>query len=173
MKKLPDLDYLHECFDLVGGDLYWRERPLNHFDTNRGWRTFNSKNSGKKAGSAGNTGHITITLNSEKVMASRIIMKMYFGIECQTLYIVHRDGNRLNNDPHNLCLEDRGTSLSCRVNSKKTRGVCWSHSAKKWVVTIGDPRKPKWREVFDDIEEACVTAGMMREKIYGTYKGVK
>ena len=173
MKKLPDLDYLHECFDLVGGDLYWRARPRNHFETDRGWTTFNGKNAYKRAGSMGSSGHLTITLNKEKVMASRVIFKMYYKIESLTLYIVHRDGNRNNNHPHNLCLENRGTSLSCWINPKKTRGVSWSNSAKKWVVTVGDPRKPKWREVFDDIEKACVMAGLMREKFYGTYKGVK
>lgn len=173
MKRLPDLDYLHECFDLINGDLYWRIRPRNHFETDRGWATFNGKNAHKRAGSVGSTGHITITLNREKVVAARVIMKMYYRIESDNLYIVHRDGNRKNNHPHNLCLENRGTSLSCWKNPRKTRGVTWNQASQKWIARIGDPKNPKWYGLFDDIDEACAMAGAMREKIYGTYKGVR
>ena len=173
MKQLPSIDYLNECFDLLGGDLYWKVRPLNHFETERGWATFNGKNAHKRAGSLAKSGHITITLNGEKVMASRVVVKMYYGSEAQNMYIVHHDGNRENNHPHNLSLENRGTSLSCWIKPRKTRGVSWSGSLHKWVARIGDPKNPKWYGVFDDIEEACAMVGLMRVKIYGNHKGVK
>ena len=172
--KLPDVDYLNECFTLVDGDLYWKVRPRNHFETERGHATFNGKNAHKKAGSTNRTtGHTIITLNRKKVMASRVIMKIFYGIESTTLFIVHRDGNRLNNHPHNLTLENRGTSLSCRKNPKRTRGVCWNHALQKWIARVGDARNPKWSDMFDDIEMACEAAAMAREKFYGTYKGVR
>lgn len=174
MKKLPDVGYLYECFYLVGGDLIWKLRPREHFPTDRGWATFNGKNAGKKAGSLNSsTGHIVLTLNAEKVMASRIIMKMFFKIESTSLYIVHRDGNRLNNDPRNLCLENKGTMLACRKSPKITRGVNWSPSMMKWVVKVGDARNPRFTAYYEDIDEACAAASVLREKYYGTYKGVR
>lgn len=173
MKKLPDMKYLMECFYLHNGELYWKLRPPEHFPTARGWATFNGKNAGKKVGSVGTTGHAVLTLDRKKLMVSRVIFKLFFGIEAQDLYIVHRDGDRLNNHPSNLVLETKDVCISCRKKSKRTRGVSWSQSAQKWIAKIGDPRKPKWTQAFEDIEEACAVVSSMRKKIYGDYNGVQ
>lgn len=173
MKKLPSVQYLNECFYLSEGDLYWKLRPLEHFPTERGWATFNGKNAGKKVGSIGTTGHIVTTLNAEKLMVSRIIFKMFFNVESQDLYIVHRDGNRLNNHPSNLVLETKDVSISCRKKFKRTRGVSWHASSSKWCARVGDPTNPKWVAYYDDIDEACDMAAIMRQKLYGTYHGIR
>lgn len=173
MKKLPDTKYLMECFYLTGGTLYWKLRPKEHFPTERGWLTFNGKNAGREAGSVGNTGHVSVTLNREKLMVSRIIFKLFFGVESQELFIVHRDGNRLNNHPSNLVLETKDVCISCHKASKRTRGISWNQTAQKWIARVGDPRHPKWSGSFDDIDDACEMASIMRKKIYGDYYGVQ
>lgn len=172
MKKLPSVAYLHECFYLDGGTLYWKLRPKEHFPTDRGWATFNGKNAGKKAGRIGSTGHVVLTLDSKKRLASRIIFKMYFRVESTDLYIVHKDGDRTNNHPSNLCLETKDTAVACHIKHKRTRGVHWCHNRQKWVARVGGAR-PKWEGVFDDIEDACDMASIMRERFYGTHHGVR
>lgn len=45
-----DKEYLNECFSLVDGVLFWKERPRSHFKTERGFNTFNAQKVGKVAG---------------------------------------------------------------------------------------------------------------------------
>ena len=173
MKKLPDMKYLMECFYLSNGELYWKLRPKDHFPTERGWATFNGKNAGKKAGSTGTTGHVVITLDRKKLMVSRIIFKLFYGTEAQDLYIVHRDGDRLNNHPNNLVLEGRDTAVVCHKNPKRTRGVTWHATSHKWCARVGDAKNPKWVAYFDDIDMACEMAANMRQKFYGNHHGIR
>ena len=44
------IDYLNECFDFVDGVLIWEERPVEHFHSERYWKVFMARFSGKPAG---------------------------------------------------------------------------------------------------------------------------
>lgn len=45
-------EYLNECFSYCRntGALTWAARPLDHFKTERGWKTFLSQRAGKMLG---------------------------------------------------------------------------------------------------------------------------
>lgn len=48
-----DVDFLAECFDVIGGELYWKKRrPSRHFKTESADVRWHARFAGKKAGSS-------------------------------------------------------------------------------------------------------------------------
>ena len=72
-KVLPPLDYLRECFEIVGGRLVWKARPLSHFqhcrDPEQIMAAFNDKLAGKVAGHTKNRNLVTLMRKHQRVDA--------------------------------------------------------------------------------------------------------
>lgn len=173
MKKLPSIAYLKECFHQDGQHLYWKLRPRNHFETDQGWKTFNSKNAGNIAGCIEKSGHRVLTLDGQSWVAARIVFKMFYEVECQDLYVVHRNGDRSDNTPSNLVLEDKAVACACRKQPKVTRGIYWSFKSNKWIAKIGNAKTLRWSASFEELEDAIEAVRAMREQIYGTHYGIR
>lgn len=105
---LPKIDYLQECFkaNFDYGLLVWNVRPLSHFKTEKGWRCFNTQNSGKEVGTLSEQGYYKVALNRKNYLIHRILWKMYYGLE-PPLIIDHIDENKQNNKIENLQNSDR------------------------------------------------------------------
>lgn len=91
------------------GDLIWKERPRSHFLTARGWRCFDTRFAGKKAGTAHNAGYWQVIFTTKEdgrvaALAHRIIWEMHYGPIPKDMEVDHRDGNRLNGRIENLRL---------------------------------------------------------------------
>jgi hypothetical protein len=82
---MNDAQLFDECFaaDFEAGTLTWRRRPMEHFSTARGHRSFNANNVGKIAGGPHKEGYIAITLNYQGhrrvVLAHRVLWVMAHG----------------------------------------------------------------------------------------------
>jgi hypothetical protein len=76
-RPMPAREYLQECFilDQPTQVLYWKARPENHFETSRGWKGFNTKYAGKKAGrlTSNTNGKQSIPLNGYSYVAYKLI----------------------------------------------------------------------------------------------------
>ena len=50
---MPSADYLRSCFDYnpETGDLYWKQRPREHFPSINAWHMWNTQHAGDRAGS--------------------------------------------------------------------------------------------------------------------------
>jgi hypothetical protein len=76
-KIYPTKEYLLECFDYnrETGELFWKKRPAEHFDSAKAWRIFNSTYVGKLAGNRARGGAWAV--------------KFYFGNQYQRSTLVH------------------------------------------------------------------------------------
>jgi len=109
-KELP-IDFLHECFsfDPLRGELIWNVRPEGHFKTLKGCRVFNSKCSGKPAGSAHNRGYLAVNIYEVAYLIHRVCWAMYYG-QWPDSDLDHINGNKSDNRIENLRAVTRETN---------------------------------------------------------------
>lgn len=145
--RLP-VDVIREVFEYKDGKLFWKRRPLKHFNSTRAQNVFNSKWAGVEAG--------TLLCPNKEYLISQVSYKgekHSLLLHIATWAIVngvypsqdidHLDGDGLNNDIHNL--SEAGVLLNMqnkrryKNNSSGLCGVIWYKRSNKWVVqgTVG------------------------------------
>lgn len=168
-KQLP-VSYLRECFDYnpESGELIWKIRPTSHF---RGYEStdggFNTKYSGKVAGSVMARGYIWLTLDGESHFSHRIAWAIYHGAYPDG-QIDHINGIRTDNRIANLI------EVSARDNSRNRKkpktntsghiGVCKRGNSFRAYINGESGRE--WLGTFPSIDEA-VKARKNAEILYG------
>lgn len=168
-KKLPDLDYLKECFELDPTSpsyLKWnRNRPRSHFrnlQAFEAWKTTSAdrwiinQTSDKKYYYL-NVGGANIARRSIKV--HRIVYALYHNsIDFQNLLIDHINGNGKDNRPENLRVATYTQNLfnrSKQINNKiGHKNIRYHESCKKFTVQVGFKGKTIYFGSYSTIEEA-------------------
>ena len=121
---LPSQEYLRQCFDYdpETGILRWRERPREHFRTDRGCLIFNWRFAGKAAGTLSKRGYVGVHLRGHphSMMAHRIAWKMQTGDD--TPLVEHEDKDPSNNAWSNLRVATQ--SQNCCNTPKRSRRKC-------------------------------------------------
>lgn len=175
-KPLPPAEYLRQCFDYDpnAGILTWRERPRDHFATDRGWRTFNGGAHWKAAGQVllrrdGAGSCISVSINSQRYLAHRIIWAMVYGTEPTNL-IDHRDGDGLNNRISNL---REATHAQNMMNKRRLKpglkGAYWCNRRSKWVCQITHEGRRICVGRFDSREEAHAAYCKKAHELFGEF----
>lgn len=173
-KELPPIETLKEMFDYhPEGYLVWKNRPREHFATEQGWRTFNSRFIGNRAGYYNvRNGYITINLNNVFYKGHRIIYKLVTGIE-PLLPIDHIDGDVLNNKIENLreatAQENCFNSSKRSVRGKETsiyKGV--QKDKKTWLATLKKGEN-RYIKRFDTELEAALWYDQMALELFGEF----
>jgi hypothetical protein len=159
MKGLPDKKYLNECFNYETdtGHLFWKVRPIHHFNTSRGMNIANSMYSYKKAGALSPDGYIYLKIAGVCYLAHRIIWCMING-EFPPDQVDHIDHCRSNNHIENLRLatnqeNHRNRSISSN-NKSGTTGVTWHKRDRSWRAQIQIDGKSTTLGTFKDKSEA-------------------
>lgn len=151
---LPHQDYLNECFEYHEdtGKLFWKYRPRNHFNTNRGYNMWNSKNAGNLIDGRDATGYIRFSLDSVKTLAHRVIWKMLHNEEPE--HIDHINGIRWDNRKLNMRALSHGENMKNKAvysnNSTTVMGVTKAHNREGYIVRIGN----QYVGYFTDFQEA-------------------
>jgi len=95
-------------------------------------------------------------IDKTTVSLGRLIAKR-MGLDIKDMYILHKDGNRLNNRRNNLSLATMDIIQQNRkvpsTNQTGFKGVFYDKTRRKWVATITKSGVSK-RKRFDLIEEA-------------------
>lgn len=158
-KSLPNIDYLRDLFsyDPKTGVLTWRERPVEHFTTERAWKAWNTKYSGTKAGSVGGSKYRKIRIDGRRYNAHRVVYAIHHGNWPQR-HIDHIDGDGDNNKIANLRDVDRQTNqrnAGMRTdNTSGVTGVGWDKSSRKWRAYITLGGQYKHVGLFENVEDA-------------------
>lgn len=170
-RLLPDHDYLRECFDYdpLTGVLRWRDRPREHFPTDRGWRTFNGLFAGRVAGS-GKYRSVCITWQSYEL--SHIIWKLMTGEDVPEM-IDHKDRNLLNTCWDNLRLatrsENQWNSTVQRNNQSGLKGTCYDKRRNRYSARISVTGKLIYLGTFGTPEAAHAAYCDAARTLYGKF----
>lgn len=164
-----------EFFFYSDGNLYWKQRPRNHFKTERSWKCVNSRQAGKLAGNLHSSPRSATNYRQTEVFGKgykvhRIVWEIHNGAIPEDMYVDHIDGNGLNNAIENLRLVDPVSSMhnlpTSKSNTSGVIGVCWHNAVNAWQARIswdGERIDLGRYESFDD----AVKARKLAEKTFG------
>lgn len=155
------------------GELRWNKRPRSHFSTEGSWKSFNTRFSGRVAGSEHNFNcekfYRFLTFRDRGYLIHRIIWLHSTG-DWPAEEIDHIDGNGLNNRIDNLRdVSHRENARNVKKGSRNTSGavgVGWMQSKGKYRATIGINRKNISLGHYTDFNDA-VDARKKAEIKYG------
>ena len=161
MKNKLTQEYLKECLDynLKTGEFVWKERPINHFKTERVCNIWNTRFKNKKAGSKHSNGYSCITIDYKTYLSHRIAFLYVEGYIPEN-EVDHMNRNRSDNRWKNLRkVSTSCNSQNCSVSKNNTTGVTgvyYDKSRCKWLVNIKINYKDKYLGRFDDFNDAVI-----------------
>lgn len=175
INPLPPIEYLRECFDLnkETGILIWKARPRNHFNTDRGWRCFNSRDPGKKAGCVSNDA-IAVKINGVMYQVRRVVVALTHGTDPGQMLVNHSDCNYSNNCPKNLRVANNyqcavNLPVKSRLAKSGFRGVYWYNRYQKWKAVFNEYGRCRTVGYYSTIEEAAAAVKEARLRAYGEF----
>ncbi len=162
---LPPINYLHECFDVVDGALFWRVRPREHFKTNRAFNMWNAKFSKKRAGRTMiGMDYRQVAISGVRYLEHRILAVIY-GISTAEV-IDHIDGDGLNNKRENLrSATQQENSRNSVGNSGKRLRVGVFSNGEKYTASIRIGETQRHLGTFETENEA-VAARVGAERLF-------
>lgn len=169
---LPSVEYLRQClrYNRRSGDLHWKTRPREHFNTDGDWSRWNTQHAGTIAGNITVHGYRVIAIGHRLFRAQRIIWKLVTGEEPPE-QVDHEDGNQLNNAWRNLRPANQiESSRNTRIRDDNTsgyRGV--SRNGKKWKAQIGVDNAIHHLGTFDTPEEASIAYEAAARNLFGAF----
>ncbi|MDQ0997024.1 hypothetical protein QFZ34_002206 [Phyllobacterium ifriqiyense] len=145
-------------FDSERGVLVWRERPREHFKTDRAWKARNSRYAGKDAGHLDKDGYTYIQVLGRRRLAHRLIW-LYVHGSMPDGVLDHESGRRSHNRLDNLrtaTLIQNGRNRKRPNNNTSGRmGVIWDRSRGRWLAQIRVGPALKHLGRYSDFKEAC------------------
>jgi len=180
---LPDPIYLKECFELDPASpshLKWKEdRPLHHFNSERSYKMWKAKESGKRITNLNTDGYYIVytnTINNKvtRFKAHRIIYVIANNTnDFQNLLIDHIDCNKLNNNPENLRLAT-ATENQCNRGKQKNntsghKNIYFHKKCQKYTCSITVNKKQIHLGVFETLESAIETRDKKIKEIAGEF----
>ena len=172
-----DIDW-HEVFEYRDGVLIFKERPSDHFSTERARSIFNSKYAGKPAGAICKaSGYRLVGLRYKghalRLYAHRIIWEMFNPPIPKGMSIDHIDHCSANNRIENLRLATKSTNgMNRKVPANSSSGlknIAWAKDKGKWRVYASLHKKQYNGGLYSDLELAELVAHELREKIHGEF----
>ncbi|QIG68263.1 HNH endonuclease protein [Rhizobium phage RHph_Y1_10] len=163
-------EYVRSLFeyDPETGVLTWKERPREHFSSDRIWRGTNTRCVGKAAGGLDTNGYVEVGIDGKIYKAHRVIWLLVTGEWPDE--IDHDDGVRDNNRFKNLKNGSHGGNMlnksQRRDNKSGVCGVGWHKIDRRWVAHITVKGKQIRLGGFVNLEDA-VAARLDAEVKYG------
>jgi len=172
VNELPTQEFLLECFDCDFniGVLYWKKRPLHHFANERAMKAWNTKFSGKRAGST-TRGYIEVSLDNISRRVHRLIWKMYHGTEPAPV-IDHINGDKSDNRIENLreVTHAENNLNLLEPNSANTSGytgVKYFADRDRYYASINYENKSISLGYHHSAEEAALIRELKFKELYG------
>jgi hypothetical protein len=171
IRTLPSVDYLRECFvyDPASGELRWKERPREHFVSDRSHGWWNKRFAGKVAGSI-DRGYCRISIDAVDHKAHRLIWKLVKGEEPPEM-IDQKDGNPSYNRLSILratTYHGQAWNRSSRTDNTSGRQGVW-RNGDRWQAGIRVAGVRHHLGLFSSIEEASVAYEAAARRLFGEF----
>ncbi|MFG0231749.1 HNH endonuclease [Achromobacter sp. 413638] len=173
MKTLP-IEYLHEAlsYDPDSGLMQWKERPRQHFATDRGWRCFNSRFAGKPAGTLSpTTGYVVVNFSGGNLFGVHRLA-IALATDSWPRYVDHIDRNRANNKLSNLrtCTKSENQcNRGVQRNNKCGRKGVYLHAPGKWRARVMKGGVLKDLGLFASADEAHLAYAASAQILHGEF----
>lgn len=165
----------HFTYDAVSGNLIWKSRKLDLFQSVRSWKMWNTRYADTIAGrkayrlSDGKPMAINLRFMGKGYMVHRIIWEMHYGPIPHGMLIDHINGNPFDNRITNLRLATSSNN-NCNRAAKngctsKFKGVYWNKKDSRWMARIKTNKKCLYLGSFI-LEEEAYAAYCAASKIY-------
>lgn len=145
--------FLEKCFTYAYGNLYWKERPRDHFKSEGQMKSVNTQLAGLRVGYVGK-GYLRTNLICHKQSVHSLVYALHYGPFVGI--IDHIDGDPFNNHIENLRVTDR----TGNVRNRAVRKGCASglkgayKSGKYWTSRIGVNGQSIYLGLFRDAQSA-------------------
>lgn len=169
-RQLPNQKYLASVFEYnaEAGLLVWKRRDRSTFKSDGSFKSWNTRFSGKVAGSQNGQGYRQVDLDGKVYLAHRIIWTLVNG-DIGAEDIDHLNGDRSDNRIENLRVVSRSVNLRNSARIKPSQlGICGVsvHKATgKYRAYVGVNGKQIHLGFFDDLDAAIEA----REEANSTY----
>lgn len=159
-------------YDSKTGIIKWKTRPIEHFPNAIAKHIWNTKNSGKVAGTTNSSGYILISINKTRYRAHHIAWLIKTG-EWPAEFIDHRDLNKSNNKWRNLRKATKAQNSMNRIlqsnNTSGFKGVIWEKYKRKWLARIKVNGHQKHLGLFETPEAAHSAYYSAAKKYFGEF----
>ncbi len=182
MKHKIPIEYIRECFTEVSGRLFWKKRPVYHFYDELTQRKWNTRHSGKEAGTSheygkkiwGKRNRVVFVFNGKTVGIFRynIIWALYNN-EWPEIELDHENRDQLDDKIENL---RHVTSSQNRMNSDKssqnTSGYVGVNLLRngKWQAKIKIKRNLISLGCYETFNEAVEAKKEAELKYFGSFR---
>lgn len=174
MTEIP-ASMVRELFDYRDGKLFWEPRQREHFISERGFKTWNSRYPGKEIGCKHRSGYRYVRIKfggKQKYLMHRLVWAWHYGSWPKD-QLDHIDHDRSNDRIENLREVTRAENMKnmsmSKNNTSGVTGVHWHKQHKKWAAQIRTSRKTKHLGYFENFEDA-VEVRKDAEKLYGYHQ---
>lgn len=174
-KKIPPAKYLRRCFEYnrETGQVFWKNRPREHFSSQRGWNSWNAKHAGNQAFTSRNEdGHMMTILDYVLYTAGRIIWKWVTGKD-PVEQVDHKNRDPSDNRWVNLreaSAAQNARNRSIPANNTSGRvGVYFYKPTKNWKASIRIQKQQVHLGTFDTKEEAMQARAVAERLHYGEF----
>lgn len=175
---LPPREFLNEMFLYcpVSGILYWKIRPVHHFEDSIVAKRWNTRFSGKVAGNEkfskkNGKSYVCVGFLGKLWFIHRVIFKIIYNFEPEQ--IDHINGNGLDNRMCNLRASDQNDNGKNKHRlSNNTSGICgvgFHRLSNRWRARITVDGKAIFIGAFKTFDEAVV-ARREAEIFYGFHE---
>lgn len=172
-KRLPPVEYLHECFDYdpLSGLLRWRMRPDYHFRSVPRADAFNHKHRGRIINGCNNHGYLWVWISGKIYLSHRIIYKMMTGQEPPET-LDHKDRDNKNNEWENLREASVAENIINKIAAWGKSGVLGVRKCSRgdhWEARIKYKRKSIQIGTYRTQEEAIAARKAAEKAYYGEF----
>ena len=170
---------VRELFDYKDGQLFFRERPREHFLTDRGFNVWKARYARRhliEAGYHNDGGYRAVEVSmkgkAHSYLSHRLVWAWHYG-KWPNGEIDHIDHDTSNNRIENLRdvthEENMKNKRKRKTNTSGVTGVVWNKNNAKWNAFICVSSRRKHLGLFESFEDA-VAARKEAEKLYGYHK---
>jgi hypothetical protein len=158
------------AYDPLTGQLTYLERPRGYFKSDKSWKTWNTRFSGRPAMNVKNSrGYLVGRVNNTSMKAHRAAWALHYG-RWPTYEIDHVNGNKMDNRIENLrdvrTSENGKNRPKQRNNTSGVTGVGYTQTTGKWFARIKVSQKLIHLGYFNT-KEGAVRSRLLAENRYG------